>query len=95
MKKTTVIVKRKSHKENFDERKLYASIYSACASAHQKKEQCEKIADKISKKIIKLIKNKKEISSAELRKQIEKELKKIDEELAFFYEHNLPNLKKL
>ena len=31
----------------------------------------------------------------ELRKKIETELKKIDKELAFFYEHHLPNLRRL
>ena len=45
--------------------------------------------------IKKFIKNKKEIQSTEIRKKIEKELKKKDEELAFFYEQHLPNLKRL
>ena len=91
----TVVVKRKGHKERFDERKVYGSVYAACASAHYDEIKCEKIAEEISKKIKKSIKNKKEIQSTEIRKKIEKELKKKDEELAFFYEQHLPNLKKL
>ena len=46
-------------------------------------------------KIRKLVKNKKEISSIEIRKKVESELKKKDDELAFFYEQHLPNLKRL
>ena len=90
-----VVVKRKGHKERFDERKVYGSVYAACASAHYDEIKCEKIAEEISKKIKKSIKNKKEIQSIGIRKKIEKELKKKDEELAFFYEQHLPNLKRL
>jgi len=89
------IVKRKGHKERFDERKVYGSVYAACASAHYDEAKCEKIADEITKKIKKFIKNKKEIKSTDICKKIEGELKKKDKELAFFYEQHLPNLKKL
>lgn len=91
----SIIVKRKGHKEMFDEKKVYGSVYAACASAHCDEMQCEKIAEEVTGKIRKLVKNKKEISSTELRKKIENELKKKGEELAFFYEQHLPNLKKL
>jgi transcriptional regulator NrdR family protein len=90
-----IIVKRKGHKEIFDERKVYGSVYAACASAHYNEMQCEKIADGVAKKVKMFVKNKKQIQSIEIRKKIEDELKKRDEELAFFYEHHLPNLKKL
>ena len=90
-----VVVKRRGHKEMFDEKKVYGSVYAACASAHCDEMQCEKIAGEITKKVKKLVKNKKEISSTEIRKKIESELKKKDEELAFFYEQHLPNLKRL
>ena len=90
-----IIVKRKGRKENFDERKVYGSVYAACASAHYDEAKCEKIADEITKKIKKFIKNKKEIKSTDICKKIEGELKKKDKELAFFYEQHLPNLKKL
>lgn len=90
-----IIVKRKGHKEKFDEKKIYGSVYAACASAHYDETQCEKTAEQITKKIKKFVKNKREIQSTEIRKKIENELKKKDEELAFFYEQHLPNLKKL
>lgn len=90
-----IIVKRKGHKERFDERKVYGSVYAACASAHYDEMRCEEIAEDITKKIKKFFNNKKETQSIEIRKKIESELKKKDEELAFFYEQHLPNLKRL
>jgi len=89
------IVKRRGHTEEFDEKKVYGSVYAACASAHYGEPKCELIADTITKKIKKFVKNKKRIDSSEIRKKIENELKKKDEELAFFYEQHLPNLKRL
>lgn len=90
-----VIIKRKGHKEKFDDRKVYGSVYAACASAHYDEAKCERIAEEISKKIKKSIKSKKEIKSMAIREKIEAELKKKDEELAFFYGQHLPNLKRL
>jgi len=90
-----LIVKRKGCKENFDERKVYGSVYAACASAHYNEAICEKTAEEAASKIRKFVKNKKQIQSAEIRKKIEELLKKKDKELAFFYEQHLPNLKKL
>ncbi len=89
------IIKRRGHKEEFDEKKVYGSVYAACASAHYNETQCEKTAEKVTNTIKKFIKGKKQIQSEELRRKIESELKKKDKELAFFYEQHLPNLKKL
>ena len=91
----SIIVKRKGHKERFDEKKVYGSVYAACASMHYSERKCEKTADEITRKIKNFVKNKKEIKSIDIRKKIESELKNKNKELAFFYEQHLPNLKKL
>ena len=91
----TIIVKRKGHKEVFDEKKTYASVYAACISAQYNERKCENIADKITKKIERFVTSKKTIKSTEIRKAINQELIKMDKELAFFYEQHLPNLKHL
>ena len=57
--------------------------------------KCEAVADAVTKKIRQFVKNKKVVDSSEIRKRVESELKKEEEELAFFYEHHLPNLKQL
>lgn len=93
--KMAVIVKRKGHKEKFDEKKVYGSVYAACTSAHYDEAECEKTAEEVTKKIKKIVKNKKEVLSSDIRKKIESELRKKDEELAFFYEQHLPDLKRL
>jgi len=93
--KDFVVIKRGGHAERFDERKLYGSVYAACASAHCEELSCEKTADDISKKVKRWIKGKKSIDSLKIREKVKAELKKKDEELAFFYEHHLPDLKRL
>lgn len=94
-KKETIIVKRKGHREIFDERKVYGSVYATCASAHYSERQCKIVAAHITKTIKKWVKSKKAVKSSAIRKKIASELRKKDKELEFFYEHHLPNLKKL
>jgi len=89
------IVKRKGHTEKFDEKKVYGSVYAACASAHYDESKCEAISDAVTKKIKQFVKNKKRVDSSEIRRRVGSELKKKEEELAFFYEQHLPNLKQL
>tara|TARA_Y100000310_G_scaffold70474_1_gene66146 strand:- start:7184 stop:7483 length:300 start_codon:yes stop_codon:yes gene_type:complete len=89
------IVKRKGHTEEFDEKKVYGSVYAACASAHYEDTLCEKTSEKITSHIKKFAKGKKMIKSEDIHKKVVAELKKKDKELAFFYEHHLPDLKRL
>ncbi len=90
-----IIVKRQGHKETFDEKKVYGSVYAACASVHYTEKKCEQVADEITKKVKTFIKNKKSVKAVELRKKIITELQKKKKELAFYYEQHLPNLKQL
>ena len=64
------IVKRHGHRERFDERKVYGSVYAACASAHYRERQCENLAADVSKKIKTFLRGKATISSNVLRKKI-------------------------
>ena len=90
-----IIVKRAGHKERFDEKKVYASIYAACASAFYSERNCERTADNITRKIEKYVAGRRAVNSSEIRRRVENELRKIDKELAFFYEQHLPNLRSL
>ncbi len=87
-------IKRKGVIEEFDERKTYASVYAACVSLHYSEPDREKTAEKITELVKKLVKKKKTLSSDEIRKTIVNELKKIDDELAFFYQEHIPRSKK-
>ncbi len=52
------IIKRHGHKETFDARKVYGTVYEACMSAHVKEKQAEKIAIDVSDFIAKMVKKK-------------------------------------
>lgn len=80
------IVKRKGHKEEFDERKVYASAYAACLNVHLGEEEAEDVAFKVCEEIKKWIENKREVSSQDIFKVVTKSLKKYNEHAAFMYE---------
>lgn len=89
------VVKREGHSETFDEKKIYGSVYAACASAFYTELTCERVAADITKRVKTFFARKKSVHSHEIRKHVAAVLKKKDKQLAFFYEHYLPNLKKL
>ena len=80
------IIKRAGHKETFDERKLYASIYAAALVNHRHEETAELIAALAIKTIKQWMKKKKEITSEQLAKETVRTLKRIDREVAYLYE---------
>lgn len=81
----TTIVKRRGHREDFDERKLYASVYAACLSAHVKHEEAESVANLVCREIKKWLTNKAEVLSDEIFKQIGKELEHLNKNASFMY----------
>ena len=85
-KKKLYLIKRHGKVENFDERKLYASVYSACLASHLKKSEAENVASKLCTEIKKLLKNKPVVSSDEIFRTTIKLLKNQDKEVAFMYE---------
>ena len=90
MKKTIHIVKRRGGAvQEFDERKVYASCYSACMSSHLSEGEAEFIANRVTKEAKAWIKNKKKITSMQLFKQIARSIKKFDKDAAFMYETHM------
>lgn len=94
-RKTTLhecIVKRQGHLEEFDEKKLYASAYSACLNAHLSEKESEKIAEKVLdsvKKEVAKLKKRECISSSHLSILVCRELEKYSKDSAFLYETHL------
>jgi len=82
----TCMVKRGGEIVDFDERKVYASCYSACLSSHREKKKAEEICGKISADIKKWIMKKKLVTSDEIFKKTTELLKKYDKNAAFMYE---------
>jgi len=79
------IVKRKGHKEKYDERKLYGSVFAASLNCHMPKEKAEKIAEKSVAIINKWIENKSEVNSDQLFDKTAEVLKGVDSEVSFMY----------
>lgn len=79
------IVKRKGHKQEFDERKVYASVFAACLSAHVLHEEAENISGLVTREVKKWIEDKDEVTSGQLSKQGAEELEHLNKEAAFMY----------
>ncbi len=80
------IVKRKGHRERYDGRKVYASVYYACRSTHMKHGVCEKTAASVSGGVNKWIRDKKTVTSAQISREAAKRLRKLNANAAFMYE---------
>lgn len=79
------IVKRKGHKEKFDEKKLYGSVYGACMVSDMGEGKCEEVAGFVTKTVKNKLKKKKEVDSTEISKLAEASLRKKNKEAAFMY----------
>lgn len=83
------IVKRKGHKEPFDEKKLYASIYAACMTLRVEDEEAETIAQMVCDEVISEIKNTQEVTAEKLQNAAAKSLKKYHPDTAYMYKTHL------
>ena len=81
----THIVKRRGHQQEFDEKKVYGSVYAACLSAHVKKEEAEKTADLVAKEVTKWVDEKEEVSSDAIFKKVGEELETLNKDASFMY----------
>jgi transcriptional regulator NrdR family protein len=79
------IINRHGHVEKFDERKVYASCYSACLAAQCKPKEAEEICEEIAKIIKHWIKNLRQASSDQIFKKVWNEFKKLHKEAAYMY----------
>lgn len=85
--KTTHLIKRKGHKERFDEKKVYGSVYAACYVADMQKKQCEKTAKEVAKEIKKLVDKGKITTSNQIFRAVPRLLRKRKHgDAAFMYE---------
>lgn len=81
-----VIVKRRGRKEKFDEKKVYASIYSACMDCDLSAKEAERISEAITHEVKKFIKGRKQVNSTEIFGFVVQSLAKEHEAVAFMYE---------
>ncbi len=81
-----IIVKRGSHAEGYDERKVYASVYFSCRNAHLQEIKSERIAGKVASVITRIAKKERVILSDRVHHLIAEELAKHDKDAAFLYQ---------
>jgi transcriptional regulator NrdR family protein len=79
------IVKRKGHKEPFDEKKMYASVYAACMTLRMSDEEAETISQMVTDEVKSEIKDSSEVSSTQLQNAAAKSLKKYHPDAAYIY----------
>lgn len=80
------VIKRKGHKEEFDEKKAYGSVYAACLNVHLQEQEAELIADQVTEELKKWLTKKDELSSRDIFEFVSKTLKKYNENASFMYE---------
>jgi transcriptional regulator NrdR family protein len=82
----THIVKRKGHTEEFDQRKIYASIYAANMTLRMTDEEAELIANTVTQEVLEIFKKNSEINSSDIHKAIVESLKKYNPDAAYMYD---------
>lgn len=87
-KKTITIVKRQGHRETYEERKVYASVYAACLAAGEPESAAERISSAVSRNVTRTVAEWKVIKSDQIFRQVIVELGKISPKAVFLYENH-------
>lgn len=88
MAKDNHIVKRGGHTEPYDERKLYAAVYSACQSVRETQATSEMIASQVCKEIGEWLNNKHEVTSHDIRMHTALHLQAYNEDASWILKHH-------
>jgi len=83
-----MIIKRRGHREGYDERKIYASVYAACLAAQKSEEEAERVAQALAAHLTRWVRNKEGLSSNDLFRQVIIELGRHAPKAAFLYENH-------
>jgi transcriptional regulator NrdR family protein len=80
------IIKRRGKTEQFDEKKVYASVYAACMDCALGESKSEAIAQEITSLVKAYLKEKKDVNTSEIFGFVLQKLAHINEPAAFMYE---------
>lgn len=85
------IVNRDGEKEEFDEGKLWNSLYYPAREAHHGEGEAVEIADRVKEKIVSWAESHEDsfVTTSEIREKAVEELEKEDEDIAFMYDSHL------
>ncbi len=87
-KKESHLVKRGGHSEEYDERKLYASIFSSCIAVREPAATAELVANKVCQEINAWLHDKHEVTSADIRHMASASLHNYNQDAAWIYRHH-------
>ena len=79
------IIKRRGQKQEFDERKVYASVYAACLASHTSHEEAEATANLVSREVKRWLDKRQDITSNQIFNKAWEELKHLNKDAAFMY----------
>ena len=82
------IVKRAGHTEEFDERKLYASIYAACIAVRVPVGETELVAAKVTEEVIEDLGDKYEVTAKDIYHKASLHLSGYNPDAGYIYEHS-------
>ena len=89
MAATKIIIKRRGHREEYDNKKVYASAYAAVLNCHETEMKAEDVAKKVVKEVDKWIAKQQFVESSDIKKQLTVELSKFHEDYALMYRTHL------
>ncbi|MFB6295065.1 MAG: ATP cone domain-containing protein [Candidatus Nanohaloarchaea archaeon] len=86
-----VLITREGEKEEFDQRKLYSSIYHPARVAEYTEEEAEELAEDVCQAVVDWMEEQDDpvVTSDELREKTIEELEERDDEVAFLYDTHL------
>lgn len=87
-KSSTIIVKRRGHRERYDERKVYASVYSACLAAGEPEGSAEKISAAVAREVTRAAAEWKTVRSDQIFRLAIVELGQRSPKAVFLYENH-------
>lgn len=87
MAETLKIVNNDGEKEDFDERKLYASIFAPARQSGYGIDEAEELADTVCEGVVNTLKGREDnvFTAEEIRNAVEDALEAEDEKVAFMY----------
>lgn len=80
------IVKRAKHTEEYDERKLYASVYASCIAVRVPQQEAELVAKQVCQDVGNWLEDKHEVTASDIHREAAKNLKAYNPDAGYIYE---------
>ena len=84
----SLVIKRNDNDEKFNEKKLYASVYTSLIACHTTEKEAELISEEVTKLIRRWVANKSHVSSHDLRLETAKHLRDYNHLASYVYTHH-------